>query len=358
MRRAQTASILALLLAACAAQPAAIPADPTATPRASATDAPPASPAPTESPEATAGFEGHPATGLALVQFLDPDDPASQVFVVEDDGSLRQVTGLDGGIGATFPAWSPDRSQIAFGPPKVGFPGVNGQVSVIGADGSGERVLGVGELQRWSSDGTRLLIHERDDVTADPWEIWITDVASGEIIAELGPGFRGQWIDDHRVGFQRAVPTSDGSYSDRLYVLDLDTGTETELPTEPMTEAQWSPDGSQVLLALDGSIAIAEADGSNPRDLVGGYSPRWSPDGTRVLIEYDVNQDALPLLALVDLEGRELWSGAIGSSATWSPDGTRIAVEIVYPESKVQVLDATTGEVLWEAEGSQPNWGS
>ena len=103
---------------------------------------------------------------------------------------------------------------------------------------------------------------------------------------------------------------------------------------------------------------MADADGSNPRDLAGGYSPVWSPDGTRVLLGYDTNTDGLPVLALVDLEGAEIWSGAIGAAPTWSPDGTRIAVEIAYPEPMVQVLDAATGEVLWEIEGCQPNWGS
>jgi Tol biopolymer transport system component len=359
MRRAQPFTILALLLAACAAQPASSSA-PTASPSGPASsDAPEDTSGPTASPLPTAAFEGHPAAGLALVQFLDPDNPASQVFVVEEDGSLRQVTGLEGGIGATFPVWSPDRSQIAFGPPKIGFAGISGQVSVINADGSGERVLGEGELPRWSPDGGRLIVHEKDDVTADPWEIWIQDVATGEITFEVGPGFRGQWIDDETIGFQRAVPTDDGSYSDALYIQALDGSEPVQLPAEPETEAVWSPDGSSVLLAHDGSISLSAADGSNPRDFVGGFSPVWSPDGTRVLVSYDHNQDAIPLLAVVDLEGSEIWSGAIGAGATWSPDGSRIAVEVAYPEPMVQVLDASTGDVLWELPGgSQPNWGS
>lgn len=358
MRRAPSATLLALLLAGCAAPPVGSPSASAPSPVPSGADAPEATPEPSANPSAVPSFEGHPATGLALVQFIDPDNPASQVFVVEEDGSLRQVTGLDGGIGATFPVWSPDRSQIAFGPPKVGFSGINGQVSVINPDGSDERVLGVGELQRWSPDGTRLLIHEKDDVTADPWEIWIQDVASGEITVEVGPGFRGQWIDDDTIGFQRGGLTPGGAYTDQLYIQDLDGSESVAMPTEPETQAVWSPDGSRVLLARDGSISVADADGSNPRDLAGGFDPAWSPDGTLVLLAYDHNQDALPVLAVVDLDGREIWSGAIGSTPTWSPDGTRIAVELVHPEPMVQVLDAKTGEVLWEVEGSQPNWGS
>ena len=85
----------------------------------------------------------------------------------------------------------------------------------------------------------------------------------------------------------------------------------------------------------------------------------WSPDGTRILLGYDTNQDGLPILALVDLDGAEIWSAVVGSAATWSPDGTRVAVEIVYPEPKIQVIDAASGEVLWEVEGvSHPYLGS
>jgi Tol biopolymer transport system component len=359
MRRAQTIPILALLLAACAAQPGATPTPSTLSPTPSDTDAPPSTPEPTASPSGAPAFEGHPAAGLALVQFPDSDSPVSQIYVVEDDGTLRQLADLNGGIGGRLPVWSPDRTQIAFGPPKVGFPGINGQISVINADGTGERVLGVGDFQVWSPDSTRLIIHEKDDVTADPFEFWITDVATGEIVHELGPGFLAQWIDDSTIGFKRVVPTDSGIYEDAIYIQVLDGGEPVQLEAESETEAVWSPDGSQVLLTHGGSIVVADTDGSNPRDLASGYSPMWSPDGTRVLLGYDTNTDGLPVLALVDLEGNEIWSGVVGAAPTWSPDGTRIAVEIAYPEPTVQIIDAATGEVLWEFAGaSQPNWGS
>jgi Tol biopolymer transport system component len=142
--------------------------------------------------------------------------------------------------------------------------------SVVNADGSGERVLGVGAFQVWSPDSTRLIIHEVDDVNSEPREFWVTDVASGEIVTELGPGFNGQGIDDDTIGFKRIVPTDTGVYEDAIYVQALDGSEPVQLPAESMTEATWSPDGSQVLLALE-SIVIADADGSNPRDLATGY---------------------------------------------------------------------------------------
>ena len=71
---------------------------------------------------------------------------------------------------------------------------------------------------------------------------------------------------------------------------------------------------------------------------------------------YDVNQDGLPVLAVMDTHGTEVWSGVVGGWPTWSPDGTRLAVEVGVPEPMVRVLDAATGEVIWEAAGSQPAW--
>jgi len=101
---------------------------------------------------------------------------------------------------------------------------------------------------------------------------------------------------------------------------------------------------------------MADADGSGATDFVQGWSPAWSPDGNAVVFAYDHDADGLPVLAAVDRSGQPLWAGAIGAAPAWSPDGTRIAVEISYPEPMIQVLDAATGELLWEGRGSQPAW--
>ena len=312
------------------------------------------------SPRASAptGFGEHPATGLALVQFPGgPDDPASQVFVVEADGTLRQVTGGSTSLpGAAAPAWSPDRSQLAFEGPKVGSTGVKGQIAVVNADGTGERQVSEGTNPRWSPDGSRILIEEVDDVTSEPPSIYILDVASGDL-TDLGQGFNPRWLPDGEgISFHRVVEAEGGAYSDALFTMSLDGGEPVELARE--TEALWSPDGSAVLFVHEGTISLAAADGSDERALVDGFEPVWAPDGTRFVFAYDHDQDATPIIALVDLDGQELWSGVSGSFPTWSPDGTRIAVEIPYPTPMVQVLDAASGEVLWQIEATQPAWGS
>jgi Tol biopolymer transport system component len=357
MIRTFTAALMVLVMAACTSSvgsgsPPATPTDadtpPSSTPEAQSSAS---QPQPTVPP-------GHPAAGLALVQFPDVNSPASQVFVVDADGNLHQVTGLGGpSTGASRPAWSPDRRQLAFGPPKVGA-GAAPQVGVVNADGTGQRDIGEGHLPQWSPDGTRILFEEIDEGMGTPLGMWVADAASGEL-TRIGDGYSPQWLpDSRRIGYQAAVEGAvEGdplAIVTGLHIVSLDGGEPQRFALE--TEAAWSPDGSAVLLTHDGVVSLAAPDGSDPRELVNGWGPVWSPDASRILFSYDMNQDAIPLLALVDREGHEVWSGVAGYDPVWSPDGTRIAVDVSYPEPRVQVIDAESGELLWEVEGSQPAW--
>jgi Tol biopolymer transport system component len=304
------------------------------------------------------------ATGLALVRFVDNGGPASEVFVVDAEGEFHQLTGLGSApsLGASRPVWSPDGRQLAFGPPKVGA-GPNRFLSVILADGSGERPLAplgdeFGLPFGWSPDGASLLFFDIDAVTGPA--MWLTDVASGEVRL-LGAGQLPRWLSDgRRISFQRGVegrdPADPQALTEVIYVMSLDGGEAAEFARA--SDAIWSPDGSAVLLEhATGDLLLADADGSNPRDLVRGWAPVWSPDGSRIVFAYDHNHDGVPLLAAVDRDGHALWSGVAGSSPTWSPDGSRMAVEVLFPALAVKVLDARTGDVLWQTAGAEPAWG-
>ena len=364
MTRILTAALLALVLTACgtAGAPSPSATESAATPPSSAlTESPNASEPPSASPSAAPEWTGHPAAGLALVQFPIPDSPASQIFVVEDDGSLRQVTGSSTSFnGATLPVWSPDRTQIAFSGPKVGGDGIKGEIGVVNADGSGEREISEGRDVSWSPDGTQILVGEVDDVTSEPPSMYLVDLATGEI-TDVGIGYQPRWLPDgEHFSFYRnvqgRVPGDELAFSTVLIVVALDGSGQTEIAED--TEGYWSPDGSAMLLVSEQTVSLAAPDGTDAQELAGGGSPVWSPDGTRIVLSYDHDQHGTPVLAVVDLDGERIWSGVSGAFPTWSPDGTRIAVEIPYPEPMVQVLDAATGDVLWEVEGSSPAWTS
>ena len=360
MTRTFTAALLVLVLTACATGGAPSPSG-TESPSVPAPSASPRVSAPSEepSPSAAPQWEGHPGAGLALVQFPDPTGPVSHIYVVEDDGSLRQVTGSSTSFnGATLPVWSPDRAQIAFSGPKVGGDGIKGEIGVVNADGSGEREISEGRDVSWSPDGTQILVGEVDDVTGEPPSMYLVNLATGEI-TDVGIGYLPRWLPDgEHFSFYRnvqgRVPDDEEAISIVLYIVALDGSEQVEIAEN--TEGYWSPDGSAMVLLQDQTLSLAAPDGTDAHELAGGGSPVWSPDGTRIVLTYDHDEDGTPVLALIDLDGERIWSGVSGAFPTWSPDGTRIAVEIPYPEPMVQVLDAASGEVLWEVVGSAPAW--
>jgi Tol biopolymer transport system component len=324
-------------------QPAS--ADPTPSPSAEAVD-------PTSS--ASPGWTGHPAEGLAVVHQVAAEDPTTQVFIVEADGSERQVTGLSDALGASHPTWSPDGSQLAFNNAAVGGSSF-GQVALVNADGSNERKLAEGRDAQWSPDGSRILFWESDPIGDSETSMFVLDVAT-ETVTEIGLGAAPHWLPDgERISFARTVTAADGSISSALYVMPA-TGGEAEMIADETT-AYWSPDGSAVLLERDGVLSIAATDFSGERDLVNGFSPVWAPDGQSFVFAYDHDADANPVLAVADLDGTALWSGVSGSLPTWSPDGTRLAVEVYRPETPViQVIEVASGSVVYELEGRQPAW--
>jgi len=352
-------TLFAALLAACStpASPSAseLRSTPTPSQPASAEPAPSAS---ADEPDPTAGaspaWSGHPAEGLAVVHQVTAEDPTTQVFIVEADGSERQVTGLSDALGASHPTWSPDGSQFAFNNSAVGG-GVFGQVAVVNADGSNERQLAEGRDAQWSPDGSRIVFWESDPVGDTETSMFLLDMAT-EIVTDIGFGATPRWLPDgERISFIRTITADDGSVSTALHVMPA-TGGEAEMIASETT-AYWSPDGSSVLLEHDGVLSLAGADFSGARELVNGFSPVWAPDGQSFVFAYDHDADANTVLASVDLDGTSLWSGVSGSLPTWSPDGTRLAVEVYRPETPViQVIDVALGTVVYELEGRQPAW--
>ncbi|HEX5040000.1 MAG TPA: hypothetical protein VFW95_07690 [Candidatus Limnocylindria bacterium] len=354
--------VLAVVIAGCRASSPGAPVPPVASPSPSAVPSDgPVEPAATPAQAASPSFEGHAAAGLAFVQPAGAGSAVSHIFVVEADGSLRQVTGVSRpeSTGATFPVWSPDGSRLLFAPPKIGGAS-NWAVSVVNADGSDERP--VAPLQdeytgpfSWSPDGTSILYGDLHE--ADGPMMWLADVASGER-RYLGAGSVPRWAGaGDRITFMHLVegPGDPAPLEPAIFVMGVEDAEPSEFARA--LDAVWAPDGSAVLIqAAQDRLLMAGADGSNASDFVQGWSPAWSPDGNAVVFAFDHDANGLPVLAAVDRSGQPLWAGAIGASPAWSPDGTRIAVEISYPEPMIQVLDAATGELLWEGRGSQPAW--
>jgi Tol biopolymer transport system component len=128
-----------------------------------------------------------------------------------------------------------------------------------------------------------------------------------------------------------------------LYAVAPD-GTElTRLATKQEQEfgPSWSPDGSEIAYTrydhvaesckgCTGSLAVAAADGSNPRLLThptepayADYGPSWSPDGMRILFTRASFSSPGELFTIAASGGAEHDLHISGSQGTWGP--TRIA---------------------------------
>ncbi|HEX2193540.1 MAG TPA: hypothetical protein VHK63_01030 [Candidatus Limnocylindria bacterium] len=291
------------------------------------------------------------AAGVAFVREVDG---ISQVFVIDEDGSERQVSGLGehAAVGGVQPLWSPDRSLIAFGPPAIGS-GLDPQLWVVNADGSDQRPIDtLGESTDWSPDSSRLVYTDSvftTDNTGEPARMWIANVRTGEV-TQLGP--RGNATRWHPDGEQISyAPAEDPS---RIMVLPVAGGEPRELIEG--SGGWWSPDGSSILLEREDGIFMADADGSDARLLLPGVaSPAWSPDGRRIAF-VGINQTGDFTVGVADVDGNVLWSDVPGIDPAWSPDGSRLAVDVTISEPAIHVLDAASGAVLWELKGRYPDW--
>jgi Tol biopolymer transport system component len=225
----------------------------------------------------------------ALIAFTsDRDGGNPEIYVMQANGKrqkrLTNNTDFD-----LSPAWSPDRTKIAF----ASFPsgGTDVNVFVMNADGTG-----------------------RVQLTNDP---------SSEQFPDWAP-------DGSKIAFSR-----DG----QIIVMNADGTNQTALPhtiDDNDSDPDWSPDGTKIAFSRDRGqtqqeeIWVMNADGSGAVQLTqnsgqdGGAS--WSPDGTRIAF-VSVRTAASEVFVMnADGSGQTaLTSGAAAGPPAWSPDGSKLA---------------------------------
>ena len=101
--------------------------------------------------------------------------------------------------------------------------------------------------------------------------------------------------------------------------------------TSGPSAAAWSPDGTELVYAMQGTLWRQRIGSTEAVQLTDGpgydNEPDWSPDGKRILYT-SYRNDALELwvLELSSGQTRELVAnGAVNLDARWSPDGTKVA---------------------------------
>jgi TolB protein len=164
------------------------------------------------------------------------------------------------------------------------------------------------------------------------WEIYGLDLRTGGLYNytrhpadDLGP----TWSPDgQNISF---YSNRDDNFNNELYVLDTASGSVRQLGNlnGDHRRAVWSPDGLKLVYTYRyGQIHIMDADGSNDRHLVYGFSPSWSPSGRQILYYADWRGELNAEIYVIDTDGHNLTNfsnhAANDWSPAWSPDGQQI----------------------------------
>ena len=114
--------------------------------------------------------------------------------------------------------------------------------------------------------------------------------------------------------------------------------------TSGPSSVTWSPDGTEVIYSMQGSLWRQRLSGDEARQLTAGpgyaHQPDWSPDGRRVV--YASYRDDAVELRQLDLESGQsaplVSNGHVNLDPRWSPDGTRVAFVSTQHEGRWHVF--------------------
>jgi Tol biopolymer transport system component len=184
----------------------------------------------------------------------------------ESIDDLRQLThspGLD-----IQPDWSPDGSKVVFASNRE--EGVDFQIYVMNADGSGQERLGVVQSgdnshQTWSPDGSQIAFHSKRDTNADPSDDNFDIYRMNSDGSDIRPLTADSADDSEPVwspGGERIAFISERDGKDEIYVMNSDGTDQTRLTDLPVLKSglSWSEDGRSILFEGDGDIYILDAE--------------------------------------------------------------------------------------------------
>lgn len=136
----------------------------------------------------------------------------------------------------------------------------------------------------WSPDGRQLAFREQlVDDQGNSFEILkAVDVASklSRLLSIPSQGNVGHfaWTSDSKTLFA----TFNGEASEKVYIVDIESGFAEPFVQFESRDAAWSPDGQQIAIASDQGLYLIDGDKENVKRLsaFSSWKPSWSPDGS------------------------------------------------------------------------------
>ncbi|MBC8505444.1 MAG: PD40 domain-containing protein [Anaerolineales bacterium] len=189
---------------------------------------------------------------------------------------------------------------------------------------------------KWSPDGEQVLF-----TVPGEWNLY-TILADGTEITQI-TDFRSanaDWAPDgSQIVFQSDHDDEPEDTPD-VYVIDLVEETLVELvdlPEVPDFSPRWSPDGSQIMFisARTGNfeIFLMNPDGTDPIQITDSSTPifnaAWSPDGEQIAYPFPTGEQSMELF-LINKDGSPdsivqlTEDDEYNTSPAWSPDGEKI----------------------------------
>ena len=288
-------------------------------------------------------------TGRPRLAYLSPSNPPSDVYAVglEPNAQPQRMTSEPFGVHSY--AISPDGLRLAYAAKRDADGAMD--LWLVNTDGTGRELLlrcndQVCQYPAWSADGTRIAFEQHNLLkgklgnSPGPSRIYLLDVAS-KIASPL--------IDDsQRLGFlPRWSPVGDklafyDSTQSAVIVADTANGDQIQLPSVYGDSGTWSPDGAQLIYSelvpvddrrynqllwadLARNVITPVLPLSTTNDILG----IWSPQGDRIAFGRQAHN---PLAGL----GSQIWVAAA--------DGTN-------PHALTQDAGVNYGALGWSADG-------
>lgn len=316
------------------------------------------------------------------------------VYLVREGEPPRRVAGSDDDASdQVCPAFSADGRRLVFGQ-ATGSERTDHEndaelvITEVAADGSTSGTttipvedLGAPPCPTWSSDGRWLAFGAGDGLArgvgrAAANAVWLVDGVTEEVRRLPGRAATDiEWLP----GTDELAIADDG-----IQIYSVTTGEVRSLGVEGATDVAWSPDGTTVAFARvsrvgsgpaehdETSLWLADADGTDQRQLTGGYDvnhgvgPVWSPDGRSIAYQRlccgrAEGHEVVLVTAVPDDAERPIGTetviappttpgtdGPVGWwpwSVTWSPDGSTLLYIAWNDACSAEVSDGCGGRL-------------